>query len=466
MGIITDAITSALGLSTESSWQWRDYIHPASFRGVPFGVISGEGTFGRRVAVHEYPYKDTVYVEDLGRSTRKFTIRGFLVHDSLLYSAPDVMSQRNSLIAAVEEGSSATLVHPTLGELTVYVSDGGLQVAEGVESERVFEFTLTCIEAGEKEFYIQTGKVNDARSHWLKTLYVTAVRYVAMITAEINSVARIIDVGGGTVKAYSDLAKNAIDSVTNLGNVLGSTFGNVRYNRFNEGTVGGSVSGVVGVVSNQRDSDTDELVEQKIAESVTYRDSIEESIDHMDELGSVEDIPQKVQDLVETIANSTGSEKEKINMFESLSDFNDTSFQKAATANIIVKHTVCMTACMSASTMVYMALRYTPSNLDEAQDILRRVCEKLDQALLLCADLGNDECYKVLLEQRISFVETYMERFSDLSALALIKLNSPLPALTLANRLYQDGGRNMELIQAAKPAHPAFMPTVFRARNR
>ena len=30
------------------------------------------------VAVHEYPYRDTVWVEDLGRSARKFTLRGFL----------------------------------------------------------------------------------------------------------------------------------------------------------------------------------------------------------------------------------------------------------------------------------------------------------------------------------------------------------------------------------------------------
>lgn len=465
MGIITDAISSTLGLARSGGWQWQDYIHPASFRGVPFGVVSGEGVFGRRIAVHEYPYKDTVYVEDLGRSTRKFTIRGFLVHDSLLYSAPDVFTQRDSLISAAEQNSSATLVHPTLGELAVYITDGGLQINEGIESERVFEFTLTCIEAGEKEFAIQTGTVSDARSNWLKTLYVTAARYVAMVTSEVNSIAGIIDVGGGVIQSYANLAQSMVDSVTNLGNVMNSTFGNIRYSRFNYGAVGGAVSGVAGVTSNERDANTPNLVKEKISKSVTDRDTIEQSIDQTDDLGAVDDIPQRVQDLIGNIANSTGSEKEKINTFEALTYFNNKNFHRSGDANTVVKHTVCMSVCMSASTMAYVALHYTPANLDEAQDILIRVSGCLERALLMCADLGNDECYKSLLEQRILFVGTYTKRFISLPSLALIRLNSPLPSLMLANRFYQDAGRNEELVQAAKPIHPAFMPIEFKAKK-
>ncbi|HHL9455219.1 TPA: DNA circularization N-terminal domain-containing protein, partial [Escherichia coli] len=60
MGIITDAVSSALGLSSSGGWEWQSHIHQASFCGVPFGVIAGEGVYGRRVAVHEYPYRDTV----------------------------------------------------------------------------------------------------------------------------------------------------------------------------------------------------------------------------------------------------------------------------------------------------------------------------------------------------------------------------------------------------------------------
>jgi prophage DNA circulation protein len=37
-----------------------------------------------------------------------------------------------------------------------------------------------------------------------------------------------------------------------------------------------------------------------------------------------------------------------------------------------------------------------------------------------------------------------------------------LPALVLANRLYQDGSRANELIQEANVPHPAFMPITMR----
>ncbi|MEH4236376.1 DNA circularization N-terminal domain-containing protein, partial [Escherichia coli] len=188
MGIITDAVSSALGLSSSGGWGWQSHIHQASFCGVPFGVIAGEGVYGRRVAVHEYPYRDTVWVEDLGRSARKFTLRGFLIQDSLVYSAGDVFSQRDALVAACETSGGGLLVHPTLGEMTVYVPDGGLRIEEGVESGRVFSFTLTVIESGEKAFSLVTGTTSTSSETWYQTLTTTATVTLAAITGEMNSV--------------------------------------------------------------------------------------------------------------------------------------------------------------------------------------------------------------------------------------------------------------------------------------
>lgn len=41
-----------------------------------------------------------------------------------------------------------------------------------------------------------------------------------------------------------------------------------------------------------------------------------------------------------------------------------------------------------------------------------------------------------------------------------------LPALVLANRMYQDGARGDELVQSVGPRHPAFMPTKFKALRK
>ncbi|ETS31119.1 hypothetical protein BB987_09415 [Photorhabdus temperata] len=48
MPLIKDAISSFLG--KDEAWKWSEHLHPASFRGVPFAVVSGESVFGRRQA--------------------------------------------------------------------------------------------------------------------------------------------------------------------------------------------------------------------------------------------------------------------------------------------------------------------------------------------------------------------------------------------------------------------------------
>src|SRR5260363_186243 len=69
-------------------------FQPASWRGVPFGVREAQVRLGRRCAVHEYPQRETVWVEDLGRSARRLRFIGFLMEHSALYAGGDVAAQR------------------------------------------------------------------------------------------------------------------------------------------------------------------------------------------------------------------------------------------------------------------------------------------------------------------------------------------------------------------------------------
>ena len=71
-------VGSALAQITQggSEQSWADRLHAASFRGVPFAVISGESQSGRRQAVHEYPMRDQVWVEDLGQEPGALRCRG------------------------------------------------------------------------------------------------------------------------------------------------------------------------------------------------------------------------------------------------------------------------------------------------------------------------------------------------------------------------------------------------------
>ena len=124
---------------------WATELRRATFRGVPFGVLGAEKMLGRRIALHEYPYRDDPWAEDLGRGTRRHRVQGFLLEHAR-YGGGDVIAQRRSMETAAEQKGVATLVHPTLGSLQVTLQD--LNVVERFEIGRVFELQFTLIEGG------------------------------------------------------------------------------------------------------------------------------------------------------------------------------------------------------------------------------------------------------------------------------------------------------------------------------
>jgi len=139
---------------------FRKELHQASWRGVPFGVFGGEIKFGRRNAVHEYPKRGEVWVEDLGRSARKIAISAFLVEDDLKFGGGSVIEQRDRLIAACEKEGADKLVHPTLGEMTVSLMEA--TSGEQWDKGRVFEIRLTFIESGKRIFPSEVVSTQDA----------------------------------------------------------------------------------------------------------------------------------------------------------------------------------------------------------------------------------------------------------------------------------------------------------------
>ncbi len=98
-------------------------------------------------------------------------------------------------------------------------------------------------------------------------------------------------------------------------------------------------------------------------------------------------------------------------------------------------------------------------------DILTRVCDAVDGAALSAADQGDDEVYQALMALRGSIVTLLQQTGANLSRVGVVSFNRSLPALNLANRIYQDARRGDALVKMADPVHPAFMPTRFKALN-
>ena len=119
---------------------WADRLLQGSFRGAEFGVQAHTASGGgRRAQVHEYPGRDTPFVEDLGRRAHEFRLRAFVVGD-------DYDRDRDRLRAACNVRGPGILIHPYLGVMSAVCLD--LRIIETTRQGRMATFDLTFVEAG------------------------------------------------------------------------------------------------------------------------------------------------------------------------------------------------------------------------------------------------------------------------------------------------------------------------------
>jgi prophage DNA circulation protein len=118
---------------------------------------------------------------------------------------------------------------------------------------------------------------------------------------------------------------------------------------------------------------------------------------------------------------------------------------------------------MAVIALARAAAAYTPSSYDEAQRIQAQVNRLIEAEIMRAADQGEDAAYQALRALQAAVKRDLTARGANLARIKAVVTNEPLPALTLAQRLYREAGRADELVRRAHPVHPAFMPLQFQA---
>ncbi|EEZ0587018.1 hypothetical protein EY777_19305 [Escherichia coli] len=237
---------------------------------------------------------------------------------------------------------------------------------------------------------------------------------------------------------------------------------NTRYGRYSKGSVGGSSSAVAGKSSVADVDDEKALADKVTAQSVMDRKNVTDRSSQLSSSNTPDEFVQGVADVVNAILNSAGSVNDRITALEKLANSISTEYQQSDSSKAIsaTMNTLIVVLCTGAMTSAAADSR--PASTDEAEELTQRVSVQLDMALVLAGDRADDDMYNALLAVRSAFLSTMSERASGLSELLQVTTAQPLPALTLANRLYQDATRADELVQEARVPHPAFMPTTMK----
>jgi prophage DNA circulation protein len=125
---------------------WRLQLQEASFRGVKFFVDSHEYSVGRRNVVHQYPFREIPYVEDMGMDADEFIIDGYVVQRK--ENAFNYFVDRNNLIAAIKEKGPGLLIHPYIGNKNVNIV-GKSSIREVFNEGGIARFSMSFVIAGD-----------------------------------------------------------------------------------------------------------------------------------------------------------------------------------------------------------------------------------------------------------------------------------------------------------------------------
>ena len=107
--------------------------------------------------------------------------------------------------------------------------------------------------------------------------------------------------------------------------------------------------------------------------------------------------------------------------------------------------------------------QYQPSSYTDAADLLSMVAAPIDQVATAAADAGDDASFDALDSLLVSLVTDLTSRGAELAPVRTFSFPTSLPDVVLAQRLYRDPSRAVELVQEANPIHPLFMLSSFQA---
>lgn len=118
---------------------WKRGLRNASFRGVQFHARDRDLETGRRIALHEYPKRDTPFPEDMGKATRVFSVDAYVIGE-------DYMSRRDRLLKACERvGGGSYVDHWGVSQRVVCQR---CRLIETNHEGRMARFSLEFIEDG------------------------------------------------------------------------------------------------------------------------------------------------------------------------------------------------------------------------------------------------------------------------------------------------------------------------------
>lgn len=395
---------------------WNDHLLAASFRGISFFYDDTKRSGGRRLVEHEFPLRDDPYVEDLGRKKREHKITGYVIGD-------DYADQREALETALDDFGSGTLIHPYRGELKVNIRSWTSQ--EIRDEGRMARFDIDCVETGSEPSplaMLATTEMSELAAGGSSTqLQLSFILGWAVGT-------------GGTIAAAVSLLDDLTSALSKLvawPGVDTTAFAPLVGNLSDMAIAGASVAAAVsGFFSNYSAA--------AIATQLPP--------DETQSSRGLLPVADPSYGLA-TIANWGAT-------LEPAADDQTGLNQNALVALVAGSATV-------ALGQVYARTQFAAQeDADTARD---QLADLIDGLATTAADAGDDSGFSSWQALYQTATDDLTTRAKQAPSTIVFYLGNALPALTLAQRIYQDPTRASELVARNDAPHPLFMPATVEA---
>ena len=395
---------------------WLNFLLPASFNGVPFYIDQTAREGGRRVVVHEFPQRDDPYIEDLGRLPRSFTVNAYVVGDFY-------MAQRLLLETALESSSTVgTLIHPTYGIQSVWI--GKIKSAEHREvgGYATVEFECT-VDGGVASPLSITDTVSALLSGLASLTPYLEAAYIATVGVGILSNVIAAVVGPQLSNAGAQFA--ALPQATQAGITPG----------FNANVASASVTASA-VTTAFAAAAANVIAAQPVA------------------AGVVNPVTGTVGALVAP-ADASGGLVGMVS-FGATATPQPMAASPAAIAAQAAVISLVQGAALQAALTVFAQTDF--QSVNQAAAAQSAVQPLLDNQVATAANSGNYDLFRAWRAISAQVNADFTNRAKNLPSLATYTTPFSVPALVLAQRLYQDGTQADGLVALNAVAHPIFMP--------
>jgi prophage DNA circulation protein len=382
---------------------WRETIRgPASFRNVPFFVDTAERGGSRRIVLHEFPGRDGLYAEDMGRGPRSFPVEGYVLGD-------DYLAAKNALIAALEEGGTGELVLPYYGTKRVVANN--FRVRESTQDGGIARFAIDFTETEERPSSptsAPAGKV---------LVNQKAEKALAELRARL-ALQRALAAPSSALARLATVIEDA--------------------------------SNALAVALAPLDLSTQELAAMKRQLDNVVLDAAalaRQPVDAFDAFSGV------VASLTTSPAGPV------VDALLSAYAFSPSESRPGTTtANRLLEQEGYDLILHTVRTVeVVQAAKLTPTidfgTYDDASRVRGNVCDALDALL----DLADDATYEALGQLRAALVRAVPGEDSDLPRLVRYAPPVSVPSLVLAHQLYGDLAHEADIVNRNRVAHPGFI---------